>query len=573
MARTARNKPVPRNQMLPKHVIMKQELNSVLILSAALYIRLSKTNGGKNSPNTIENQLAVLEEYIANNSYIHVYNVYIDNGYSGTNFERPAFRQMMDDIKAGKVNCILVKDLSRFGRSYYEIGNYMEKIFPFLGVRFISVTDCFDTQQDKLSDTDITIALKNIANELYARDISRKVSSALDIKKGEGKYGGGVAPYGYVKSITEKGTYEVDEEAAGVVRYIYEMRAKGYGYCSIVKELNEKGIKSPGAYRYEKGIIRDEQKANGLWRRYSVEDMLHDEVYLGNMVRGKTRSAFYKGEKRHHVSREEWIVVKGTHEPIISQELFDKVQEVNREKADLHQRNLKKAKGSVPIDNLFAGKLVCGDCGITMGYARSGRQSMNYFCTNYKENGELGCKKKYISTTELEKAVFEVLKIHIATFLECVDNIQLLNRRESVKSKREQLKKELLDLETGRTEYQQKMGTLYLDYKNKLLTIQEYFCLKEQYGKKLAEYEKLCEEKKEVMSQLDEKYGQDCEFAKVALQFADDEVLTREMIESLIDKIEIYPKKRIHIIFRYEDQFEEVRNFMEKLLEVQVVSE
>ena len=128
-------------------------------------------------------------------------------------------------------------------------------------------------------------------------------------------------------------------------------------------------------------------------------------------------------------------------------------------------------------------------------------------------------------------------------------------------------------METGRTEYQQKMGTLYLDYKNKLLTIQEYFCLKEQYGKKLAEYEKLCEEKKEAMSQLDEKYGQDCELAKAALQFADDEVLTREMIESLIDKIEIYPKKRIHIIFRYEDQFEEVSNFMEKLLEVQVVSE
>lgn len=328
--------------MLPECEAIKQKSDSVITFSAAFYIRLSKEDGGKNNPNTIENQKAVLEEYVADKPYICVYEIYIDNGYSGTNFERPAFRKMMEDIRAGKVNCILVKDLSRLGRSYLEMGNYIEELFPFLGVRFIAVTDCFDTQQERISDCGITIPLKNIVNEVYAKDISRKVGSALDLKKEMGKCGGGVAPYGYVKSKTEKGKYEIDEEAAEVVRSIYEMRAKGYGYCSIAKELNKQGIKSPGVYRYEKGITKDIRSCNTLWKRYSIEDMLHDEVYLGNMVRGKTRSALYKGEKRHHVSRAEWIVVKGTHEPVVSQELFDKVQEINREKAHVHQLHLEK---------------------------------------------------------------------------------------------------------------------------------------------------------------------------------------------------------------------------------------
>ena len=337
-----------------------------------------------------------------------VVDIYIDNGFSGTNFERPAFQKMMEDAKRGKINCIIVKDLSRFGRSYLEAGNYLEKIFPFLNIRFISVTDHFDTFAVISSEdvrgvaNGIEIPLKNIINEVYAKDISRKVGSAIEIQKREGRYGGGVAPYGYKKSSTVKGKYEVDEEAAEVVRYIFRLRSEGYGYCSIVKILNEKGIKSPSAYRYEKGIVRNEKGSNVLWKIYAIEDMLRDEVYLGNMVRGKTHSAMHKGEKRHYVPRAEWVIVPGTHEPIVSKELFEAVQAVNEKKAQEHKDNLEKAKENPKRDNLFKGKIFCGDCGITMGGAVGNYNSMSYYCPNYRENGAMGCVKKHISARKLQ---------------------------------------------------------------------------------------------------------------------------------------------------------------------------
>lgn len=294
MARKVRNHPVPRDKMNENSLSEQTSKAKMQAFSVALYIRLSKEDSGKNNQNTVENQKALLEDFVKNKPDMKAVDIYIDNGFSGTNFERPAFQKMMEDAKRGRINCIIVKDLSRFGRSYIETGNYLEKIFPFLNIRFISVTDHFDTfavtssEDGRVLANGMEIPLKNIINEVYAKDISRKVGSAIEIKKREGGYGGGVAPYGYKKSSTVKGKYEVDEEAAKVVRYIFGLRSEGYGYCSIVKILNEKGIKSPSAYRYEKGIVRNEKMRNVLWKIYAIEDMLRDEVYLGNMVRGKT---------------------------------------------------------------------------------------------------------------------------------------------------------------------------------------------------------------------------------------------------------------------------------------------
>lgn len=329
MARKARNHPVPIEKM--------QEIKATEF-SSALYVRLSKVDSGKNNQNTVENQEALLEEFVRSKPELKIFDVYIDNGFSGTNFQRPAFQRMMEDAKTGKINCIIVKDLSRFGRSYLEIGNYLEIILPFSNIRFISVTDHFDTfteassEAGRILSNGIEIPLKNMVNEVYARDISRKVGSALEIKKREGKYGGGVAPYGYRKSNVDKGKYEVDEEAAKVVRYMFELRSQGYRYCSIAQKLNEKGIKSPSAYRFEKGIVKNERMRDTLWNVYGIKAILRDEVYVGNMVRGKTQSAMYRGEKRHHVPRSEWVVVPGTHEPVVSKELFDAVQAVNKKR-------------------------------------------------------------------------------------------------------------------------------------------------------------------------------------------------------------------------------------------------
>lgn len=564
MARKVRNHPVPREGLQGNRVSEQNLKEKIYEFFVALYIRLSKEDSGKNNQNTIENQKALLEDFVKGKPEMKVVDVYIDNGFSGTNFERPAFQRMMEDAKRGKINCIIVKDLSRFGRSYLEIGNYLEKIFPFLKIRFISVTDHFDTftaafsEDGRVLSNGIEIPLKNIINEVYAKDISRKVGSAIDIKKREGRYGGGVAPYGYQKSKTVKGKYEVDEEAAEVVRYIFELRSVGYGYCSIVKVLNEKGIKSPSAYRYEKGIVKNERMRDVLWKTYAIEDMLRDEVYLGNMVRGKTHSAMHKGEKRHHVPRAEWTVVEGTHESIISRELFDAVQAVNEKRMQEHGDKLEKAKECPKRENIFKGKIFCGDCGITMGCAVGNHNSMRYYCTNYRENGVMGCVKKHISSKKLEKAILEAVQIHLQIFLESKDAIRSKNSGIETGKKREVLELEITELRKKEVQYQQKLSSIYLDHKDKLLTVQEYFTLKEKYQTVLTELEANCKEKERLLSEMQEKYGEDMELSHVTEQYAGQMMVSKDMVDSLIERIEVFAKGRIHIVFRFADEYQRV---------------
>ena len=521
MARTVRNHPVPRDKMQEERGAEQIPEVKTQEISVGLYIRLSKEDSGKHNQNTVENQKALLEDFVRSKADMKVFDVYIDNGFSGTNFERPAFQKMMEDAKSGKINCIIVKDLSRFGRSYLEIGNYLEKIFPFLNIRF---------------------------------------------KKKEGRYGGGVAPYGYRKSKTVKGKYEVDEEAAKVVRYIFGLRSEGYGYCSIVKILNEKEIKSPSAYRYEKGIVKNEKLRDVLWKAYAIEDMLRDEVYLGNMVRGKTHSAMHKGEKRHPVPREEWIVVPGMHKPIVSKELFDAVQAVNEKRAQEHKKKLEKAKENPKRDNVFKGKIFCGDCGITMGCS-VGKHNSKSYCTNYRENGAMGCVKKHISAGKLEKAVAEAVQIYLKMFLESRDIIRSRNGNIEISKKRMVLEKEIRDLGQKEVQLQQKLSSSYLDYKDKLLTVQEYFMLKEEYQRALAQTDEVRKEKELLLHEMQETYGDNLELSQAAEQYAGQDTVTQDMIDSLIERIEVFAGGRIHVIFRFED---DCRRLLEKKEEMEV---
>ena len=339
MARKARNRPAPRKAQGKEELSKQGPGTGRAVFWAALYIRLSKADAGTPGADTVENQRALLEDYVKKQADIKVSGIYLDHGYSGTGFRRPAFMKMMEDARGGKVNCIIVKDLSRLGRNYLEVGDYLETVFPFLKLRFISVTDALDTYAPSFGEEgawarygmetagSIEIPLKNIINEAYARDISRKISSALLVKKQEGRHGGGFAPYGYQKSRTEKGKYEIDQEAAEVVREVFKLRQQGMRYFEIAALLNKRGVKPPGAYRWEKGLVKDGRYKDGTWKAHTIKSILQDQVYLGNMVRGKTHTALYRGEKRHHVPKEEWIVTPRTHTPIIEPELFGAVQQ------------------------------------------------------------------------------------------------------------------------------------------------------------------------------------------------------------------------------------------------------
>jgi len=333
---------------------------------AALYMRLSKEDGAKESQ-SISTQRRMLKRYASENGF-HVIKEYIDDGYSGTNFDRPAFLSMINDIESKVINTVIVKDLSRLGRDYIKSGYYTDVYFPHKRVRLISINDGFDSMQKE----DDIIPFKNVINELYARDISRKIRSALKTKMHDGAYIGSFAPYGYRKSPTDKNKLIIDEETSKTVKAIFNLKREGISVSDIADILNKNSIPSPAAY---KGI-----SSQNKWTASSIYSILRNPVYLGHTVQGKTRKASHKSKSQLYVPKEEWICVKDTHEAIISYELFH--------------------SDKSPNDNIFSGKIHCGTCGKKMSITRSG--NIIYFvCSSYKAHGKQVCESHLIRYDEI----------------------------------------------------------------------------------------------------------------------------------------------------------------------------
>lgn len=266
---------------------MRPEIQGALWV-AGLYGRLSVLDNGKVDGEPIESQIAIIEQYVAGHPELKIVERYIDNGYTGTNFDRPNWERMMADVKSGRINCIIVKDLSRLGRNYIETGRFLERICPKLGIRFISVNDNYDTAEIKSQD-EFAASLKNIVNDYYAKDISLKSGSALKAKRQRGEYIGSYAPHGYLKDPSNKNHLIINPETAPVIQQIYQWRAEGLGYGTITRMLNERGIPSPGRYRFEHGIVTNNNKKGSslLWNRHALTDILRNIVYIGHLAQGK----------------------------------------------------------------------------------------------------------------------------------------------------------------------------------------------------------------------------------------------------------------------------------------------
>lgn len=319
MARTKRKV----NPMVPKCV---QETPKQRIYRAGGYVRLSVEDSGRPGADTIENQKELVRGYIEGRSDMELGGMYCDNGRTGTDFSRPEFERMMQDIKTGIIDCVVVKDLSRFGRNYRETGNYLERIFPFLDVRFVAVSDQFDTLDARRNLDGYMIPLKNMMNEAYSRDISKKVGSGYAIKQRKGEFTGTWAAYGYQKCADDPHRIEPNGETAPVVQDIFKKRILGMGYTQIARELNRQGIASPARYHYLKGDARSERYAHTEWSPKVVHDILVNEVYLGHMVQGRKRQSFSEGKKQQLLPHAEWMVVRNTHDPLIDEDTFQKVQ-------------------------------------------------------------------------------------------------------------------------------------------------------------------------------------------------------------------------------------------------------
>ncbi len=392
---------------------------------AGLYARLSVEINERPS-NSIQTQLDIMHGYVNKHPEIIEAFEYADSGFSGTNFERPNFNRLMDDVRSGKINCILVKDLSRFGRDYLETTNYIEIILPFLGVRFISVNDHFDTDAACNENKTLEIALKNLVNDMYAKDVSKRVSTVRRQEVERGKFTGSNAPYGYV--VDDKDPlrhFLIDEPAAEVVRDMYQMADDGMSVREISLELQRRNLSIPGQYLKTGHLYQEEGDEVHIWHIGTIANILRKEEYIGNLVHGRRRSRLYENEKRHFTDKDEWVITENAHEPIVSREQYDRVRAKFEKKVKDSTFSSDRGAGVAKKQDKYAGLLFCGECGKRLRFnSRMGRQesdtSRTYFyqCCNTYDLSNQGYCSVNIMEKMLDKVVMEALKMQVQLFSE-----------------------------------------------------------------------------------------------------------------------------------------------------------
>ena len=367
---------------------------------AGLYYRLSQEDERQGESVSIDNQRAILRKYAEERGF-EIHGEYIDDGVSGTTFDRPEVQRLLDDAKTGIINTIIVKDLSRFGRNYIEVGQYVDYVFPAFGIRFIAIQDNVDTENRDSGAMEM-MPIMNVFNEWHAANTSKKIRAVLKSNAKDGKYHARKAPYGYVKSDTEKKTPVIDEEAAAVVKRIFEMRASGLSPHKIADILNVEGILNPSRYSMEKYGVVGRKENMGLWSFCAVNSILNNPTYLGHMVQQRWSSVSYKNHKRYKKDESEWVVVKNTHEAIITQELWDKVREVEKSVAQ-------GRKTKIGYTHPLSGFLFCADCGNKMklctSVSRKGTRLYHFDCGYHIRYGKAYCFSHYITAGALEEII------------------------------------------------------------------------------------------------------------------------------------------------------------------------
>lgn len=538
---------------------MDKILKGVYIADA--YFRLSKEDGDKSESDSIVNQKVLIREFLKKHPEIQIYQEKVDDGFTGVNFERPAFQEMMEDIKSGKVNCVIVKDLSRFGRNYIEAGRYIEKIFPYLGVRFIAVNDHIDTASEMNASEEMLIPFKNLINDAYCRDISVKIRSHLDIKRKNGQFIGAFAPYGYKKSPENKNQLIVDEKAAAVVRQIFKWKIEGMSGGRIADKLNELGILTPMDYKNKNGINHQSgfrTKSVLMWQTKNVNDILKNEMYTGVLVQGKTYSPNYKIRTRTRVDEKDWIRCENCHEAIISKETFQTVQELF--KSDTRISPDKEAL------YLFSGFVKCGYCHGNMTRKTvpvNGKKYVYLICVEHKN--KTGCTNgKNISLEKFEKIILQVINLHIEKVFELKKILEIAEKTPYQGYLAEKLLETIMEKELEIEKRQKYLSELYQDYKDGILSRDEYLELKESYQQDVVRLKKEIQALEEEKEDIAQGRKNQVEWMGEFIQYQGFHELTRELLLSLVKEIFIYDKDRIEVVFKFQEEYKKALDYVER---------
>ncbi len=519
-----------------------------MIYIADAYYRLSKEDGDKAESDSILNQKALIKEFLREHPNIHLYKERVDDGFSGVNFERPSFQKMLSDIQSGKINCVIVKDLSRFGRNYIETGRYIEKIFPLLGVRFIAINDNIDTVYHRGSYEEIWIPFKNLMNDAYCKDISIKVRSHLDMKRKTGQYIGSFAPYGYKKSTENKNKLIIDERAACIVYQIFQWKIEGMSSFRIVDKLNELGIPTPMEYKRENDKnfqCSFHTKLNPKWIANEINRILQNEVYTGVLLQGKTFSISYKLKKRIRKEEKEWIRYENSHEPIISKEDFKLVKFL----LDTDTRVAPKEQTLY----LFSGLTKCGYCrgNMTKKTIPIHGKTYNYLICIENKNKN-GCQnKKQISLEKFKKVILKIINLHVKRLFELN---QMLELRPKSNYFLEELKNIIIEKEEEIEKKYHYIDEVYEDYKEKVITKEEYLELKNFFEFRVVTLKEEVQALKEEIKKQPKEKEDRIKKANQIVEYQGFKELTRELLLRLVKEIRIYDKNRVEIDFKFQSE-------------------
>ncbi len=540
--------------------MQKSELYQV-----AIYLRLSKEDGdfsfatGKTESDSISNQRQLIMDYLEKHPELDFAEEFCDDGFSGTDFLRPGFQSMMEAIKAKRVNCVIVKDLSRFGREYIESGRYVEKIFPQLGVRFIAINDYYDSDDTQSQMGNIVLPFKNLMNDSYSRDTSIKVRSHLEIRRKQGAFVGNFAPYGYQKDETDKNKLCIDPTAARVVEDIFRWKIEGLSPDSIAYRLNQQNIPSPMEYKRQGGsryTTSFKTNKTALWSHCTIRRMLKNEIYTGVMLQGKRTTPNYKIKKTISKDPRQWNRVEGTHEAIVTRREFDLVQQLIAEDT--------KASAEGKAIYPFAGRIFCGACqssAVRKSVTSKGKAYAYYGCSKYKADKK-ACKKYNLREDALHDAVLATVQAHIRVIL---DMDRAMGEMEALTWEARELKK--IEANTLRMEeviaknQALRMGT-YEDLKAGIISKNEFLELKTEFVRRIQEAEDVIAQYEIDRHNLVDGFHENQGFLAQFRQYQNVTELTRMVVVHLIEKIYLYPDHEIQVVFKHRDQIADMMEFL-----------
>ena len=530
-----------------------------IMYHAAIYLRLSRDDedidgSAKRESDSISSQRELARSFVREQPDMELFDIYIDDGYSGANFDRPDFKRMMADIENGNVNCVVVKDLSRFGRDYIEAGRFIQKTFPAFSVRFIAITDHYDSLTADQSTTSLVIPVKNFVNDSYCQDISEKVKSHQRVKREKGKFIGAFAVYGYQKDHEDKNKLVIDEYAAKIVKNIFTWKLDGMSNLAIANRLNENGIFSPLEYKKSYGEHYSTGFQAGIvskWSAVAVKRILTNEIYTGMMVQGKREKVNYKVDKILEKPESEWFKVEGTHEAIISKEDYQNVQR-------LLKVDTRAGKGKEKA-HMFSGLLFCGDCKEPMVRRMNrykGTEKIYYICST--RNRSEGCSRHSISEADLKKVVFWIIQSQVELLIDVNRQMQYLQTKEMNFEDVVGFDKEITRLRNEQEKYLELRAGLYEDLKTGIITQTDFKNFSKIYEKQYIETEKALTRQEDMLKKLfynGVQSGVKLERLKETMQIA---TLDRDTLLAFVDRIEVYEEKKVSVQFCYQEEMEKM---------------